>query len=186
MDQFGGQSIPCFDYYMAPGVRKTFKKEFKKAVKNSVHFTSYNGDKLQDVLVTCTYPTYQNPKPISEMTEKIYQELREHITQEQYQELLTKYEEIVNEYNIRDVYVETLEHYQKLLNSNGPWDKAYDELLALYDESAGDIIKDKKDELKDFLMKCYEIACERTEEETMQAMESVIHNFSTMVRLVSN
>ena len=27
-DQHGGQSIPAFDYYMAPGVLKTFKKEF--------------------------------------------------------------------------------------------------------------------------------------------------------------
>lgn len=29
-DQHGGQSIPAFDFYMAPGVLKTFHKEFKK------------------------------------------------------------------------------------------------------------------------------------------------------------
>ena len=29
-EQHGGQSIPAFDYYMAPGVLKTFKKEFKQ------------------------------------------------------------------------------------------------------------------------------------------------------------
>ena len=28
-DQHGGQSIPAFDYYMAPGVVKSFRKEFK-------------------------------------------------------------------------------------------------------------------------------------------------------------
>ena len=28
-DQHGGQSIPAFDYYMAPGVVKSFKREFK-------------------------------------------------------------------------------------------------------------------------------------------------------------
>ena len=28
-DQHGGQSIPLFDYYLAPGVVKTFKKQFK-------------------------------------------------------------------------------------------------------------------------------------------------------------
>ena len=28
----GGQSIPMFDYYMAPGVLKTFKKEFRKFI----------------------------------------------------------------------------------------------------------------------------------------------------------
>ena len=29
-DQHGGQSIPAFDYYLAPGVLKTFKKMFKQ------------------------------------------------------------------------------------------------------------------------------------------------------------
>lgn len=29
-DQHGGQSIPAFDYYMAPGVLETFKKHFKQ------------------------------------------------------------------------------------------------------------------------------------------------------------
>ena len=31
-DQHGGQSIPAFDYYMAPGVLKTFKKQFKQSI----------------------------------------------------------------------------------------------------------------------------------------------------------
>jgi len=31
-DQHGGQSIPAFDYYMAPGVLKTFKKNFKQQI----------------------------------------------------------------------------------------------------------------------------------------------------------
>lgn len=31
-DQHGGQSIPAFDYYMAPGVIKTYKKELKQAI----------------------------------------------------------------------------------------------------------------------------------------------------------
>jgi ribonucleoside-triphosphate reductase (formate) len=29
-DQHGGQSVPAFDYFMAPGVLKTFKKQFKQ------------------------------------------------------------------------------------------------------------------------------------------------------------
>ena len=29
-DQHGGQSVPAFDYYMAPGVLKTFKRQFKQ------------------------------------------------------------------------------------------------------------------------------------------------------------
>ena len=41
-DQHGGQSVPAFDYYMAPGVLKTFKKEFKQAIYNYLDFTSLN------------------------------------------------------------------------------------------------------------------------------------------------
>ena len=31
-DQHGGQSIPAFDYFMAPGVLKTYKKQFKQTL----------------------------------------------------------------------------------------------------------------------------------------------------------
>ncbi len=33
-DQHGGQAIPAFDYYLAPGVLKTFKKQFKQVVND--------------------------------------------------------------------------------------------------------------------------------------------------------
>ena len=49
-DQHGGQSIPAFDYYMAPGVLKTFKKEYKQALYELLEFTDFisfvNFDKL--------------------------------------------------------------------------------------------------------------------------------------------
>ena len=49
-DQHGGQSIPAFDYYMAPGVLKTFKKEYKQALYELLDFTDFisfvNMDKL--------------------------------------------------------------------------------------------------------------------------------------------
>ena len=38
-DQHGGQSIPAFDYYMAPGVLKTFKKQFKQQIYDLLDFT---------------------------------------------------------------------------------------------------------------------------------------------------
>ena len=38
-DQHGGQSIPAFDYYMAPGVLCTFKKQFKQAICDYLDFT---------------------------------------------------------------------------------------------------------------------------------------------------
>lgn len=40
-DQHGGQSIPAFDFYMAPGVLKTFKKEFKQAVYELLDYSDF-------------------------------------------------------------------------------------------------------------------------------------------------
>ena len=40
-DQHGGQSIPAFDFYMAPGVLKTFKKEYKQALYELLEFTDF-------------------------------------------------------------------------------------------------------------------------------------------------
>ncbi len=40
-EQHGGQSIPAFDYYMAPGVLKTFKKEFKQALYDLLEFEGF-------------------------------------------------------------------------------------------------------------------------------------------------
>ena len=49
-DQHGGQSIPAFDFYMAPGVLKTFKKEYKQAIYELLDFTDFisfvNMDKI--------------------------------------------------------------------------------------------------------------------------------------------
>ena len=38
-DQHGGQSIPAFDFYMAPGVLKTFKKQFKQEIYDLLDFS---------------------------------------------------------------------------------------------------------------------------------------------------
>ncbi len=38
-DQHGGQSIPAFDYYLAPGVLETFKKQFKQSIYDYLDFT---------------------------------------------------------------------------------------------------------------------------------------------------
>ena len=40
-DQHGGQSVPAFDYYMAPGVLKTFKKQFKQTLADLLDYTEY-------------------------------------------------------------------------------------------------------------------------------------------------
>ncbi len=38
-DQHGGQSIPAFDYYMAPGVLRTFKKQFQETINDILAYT---------------------------------------------------------------------------------------------------------------------------------------------------
>ncbi len=41
-DQHGGQSIPAFDYYMAPGVVKSFRKEFKSLLFDYLELMGYD------------------------------------------------------------------------------------------------------------------------------------------------
>lgn len=40
-DQHGGQSIPAFDYYMAPGVIKTFRKQFKQMIADLLDYSGF-------------------------------------------------------------------------------------------------------------------------------------------------
>lgn len=53
-DQHGGQSIPAFDFYMAPGVLKTFRKQFKQQIYDLLDYmdlTSFvNMDKVATVI----------------------------------------------------------------------------------------------------------------------------------------
>ena len=53
-EQHGGQSIPAFDYYMAPGVLKTFKKEFKQEISELLDVEGFkdfiNFDKMLDII----------------------------------------------------------------------------------------------------------------------------------------
>ena len=53
-DQHGGQSIPAFDYYMAPGVLKTFKKQFKQQIYDLLDYTGLtsfvNMDRVSNVI----------------------------------------------------------------------------------------------------------------------------------------
>lgn len=40
-DQHGGQSIPAFDYYLAPGVLCTFKKQLKQSICDLLDYTEF-------------------------------------------------------------------------------------------------------------------------------------------------
>lgn len=84
-DQHGGQSIPAFDYYMAPGVLKTFKKEYKQALYELLDFTDFisfvNMDKLVreidklcsidfDIAIFSSF--YKESKEVRRIFEKTY------------------------------------------------------------------------------------------------------------------
>ena len=40
-DQHGGQSIPAFDYYLAPGVLKTFRKQLKQTIIDLLDYSEF-------------------------------------------------------------------------------------------------------------------------------------------------
>ncbi len=40
-DQHGGQALPAFDYFMAPGVLKTFKKQFKQHIYDLLDYSGF-------------------------------------------------------------------------------------------------------------------------------------------------
>ena len=40
-DQHGGQSIPLFDYYLAPGVLKTYKKQLKMTLQDLLDYSDF-------------------------------------------------------------------------------------------------------------------------------------------------
>ena len=50
-DQHGGQSIPAFDYYMAPGVLLTFKKQLKQTLADLLDYSGFETFINMNVLV---------------------------------------------------------------------------------------------------------------------------------------
>ncbi|MDD3452659.1 MAG: anaerobic ribonucleoside triphosphate reductase [Bacilli bacterium] len=109
-DQHGGQSVPAFDYYMAPGVLKTFKKLFKQ--------------QLFDIL---------------------------------------DYEDLLNFISIDRITreIDKLDSIEFDISKFEP------------------IYKDSK-RIKDYFIKSYEKALQKTNRATYQAMEAFVHNLNTM------
>lgn len=110
------QSIQDFDRAMALGVRRTFKKEFIKAILETLDFydVSIDSDTLKNKLKECdSLPTYLNENSVKEF---------------------------IAEFN------------KFVLNVDS----------------------------ENIIRLSYKHACKRTEEETYQAMESIIFNLNTM------
>ena len=85
-DQHGGQSIPAFDYYMAPGVLKTFRKQFKQSAYELLDFSDFinfvNMDKVEkeiDKLNSIEFDIelfsnfYKESKEVRRIFEKAYE-----------------------------------------------------------------------------------------------------------------
>ena len=72
-DQHGGQSIPLFDYYLAPGVVKTFRKQLKMTIQDLLDYSDFasfvNMKTIEDVISKLT--TINTPV---ETFEKFYKE----------------------------------------------------------------------------------------------------------------
>ena len=85
-DQHGGQSIPAFDFYMAPGVLKTFKKQFKQQIYDLLDYSDLtcfvNMDKVAlvidkldsiDVDTTIFENFYKESDSVKRIFEKSYE-----------------------------------------------------------------------------------------------------------------
>ena len=85
-DQHGGQSIPAFDYFMAPGVLMTFKKQFKQQVSDYLDLegllSHINMDRVArevDKLESITFsieifaPIYKESDQLKRLFEKAYE-----------------------------------------------------------------------------------------------------------------
>ena len=85
-DQHGGQSIPSFDYFMAPGVLMTFKKQFKQQVSDfldlqgllshiSMDRVAREIDKLESInfSIEIFAPIYKESSQLKRLFEKAYE-----------------------------------------------------------------------------------------------------------------
>ena len=97
-DQHGGQSIPAFDYYMAPGVLKTFKKEFKQQIFDLLDFEDLlpfiNMDKIAKEIdklnsieldIEMFKSFYSDSKTIKRLFEKSYEKALAKTNRQTYQ-----------------------------------------------------------------------------------------------------
>jgi len=92
-DMFGGQSINAFDYAMAEGVRKSFKKILKAEISRACEFCDVTPQGEIDFNI-CTYTETENPAAVENLTavvgskklaEKIYKQACRDVEEETHQ-----------------------------------------------------------------------------------------------------
>ncbi len=92
-DMFGGQSINAFDYAMAEGVKKSFKRAIRDEIKRACKFCDVQATGEADFNV-CTYSQGENPVAVENLTaivgsknlaEKIYRQACADVEEETHQ-----------------------------------------------------------------------------------------------------
>ncbi|MBQ4403263.1 MAG: anaerobic ribonucleoside triphosphate reductase [Selenomonadaceae bacterium] len=92
-DMFGGQSINAFDYAMAEGVKKSFKRAIRDEIKRACKFCDVQATGEADFNV-CTYSQGENPAAVENLTaivgsknlaEKIYRQACADVEEETHQ-----------------------------------------------------------------------------------------------------
>ena len=112
-DQHGGQSVPMFDYAMAPGVRKTYRRHFRRNLVRMLEFgimEAENADALADTLIERLENEKKVPVALgntAELTEALAQ-LLWGMTEEE-----GKKEFFVGEYLAHDYAAKVLKHTQR-------------------------------------------------------------------------
>jgi anaerobic ribonucleoside-triphosphate reductase len=97
-DQHGGQSVPAFDYYMAPGVLNTFKKQFKQQIYDVLDYQDLlpfinmeriarDIDKLNSIEIDIEMfePIYKESEQMKRTFEKSYDKALQKTNRETYQ-----------------------------------------------------------------------------------------------------
>lgn len=95
-EQHGGQSIPNFDYAMAPGVAKTFRKSIISNIHKLVDFTSKENIEVSQIKKAIekfeeknklTYPALSNDT-LKELQKTVKAELKESLTLDQFKKII--------------------------------------------------------------------------------------------------
>ena len=106
-DQHGGQSIPMFDYYMAPGVKKTFRKQLKQTLYDFLDLEGFLGeinfDKVVEIINGIESIEFN---PVEVFDKFISSERLEEIFKKSYDKALTKTDRIT--YQAMEAFIHNL------------------------------------------------------------------------------
>ena len=151
-DQHGGQAVPNFDYAMAEGVKKTFRKELCKRLAEVMEMEIVRGCySYGEILDNFAIDT----KWVQQMLENI---------------------ELDNETEIRIENV--LEYVSQFVQAI--FEKAHDIYRRMYGVAANNSFEIFPDVLEEYVKFACHRAVQETEKATHQAMEGFIHNLNTM------